>query len=206
VRARKTGTGIRQEQIVEAALDIIGDQGVSALGISGIAARVGIVPSAIYRHFESKDAVLDAILEYMENRVLGNVFRAREEAKESTERLRMLLMNHVQMLDKIRAVPYILFSDGMFAGHPERKERIVKIMTSYLDQIQRIIREGKKDGSIRKDLDPLTASVMFLGMIVPGAIFQNLSSDGFDLVSHVGKAWPAFLEHISARNRKSAHG
>ncbi len=101
------------------------------------------------------------------------------------------------MLREVRAIPYILFSDGMYAGHPERKDRIVGIMTGYLGHIQQIVREGIREGSIRKEVDPSTASVMFLGMIVPAAILWNISGGRFDLVSHAEKAWPAFYEHIT---------
>jgi len=63
MRAQKTETGARQGQIIEAALELIDAEGVSALSIVGIAERVGIVPSALYRHFKSKEDVLDAVLE-----------------------------------------------------------------------------------------------------------------------------------------------
>jgi len=59
MRAQKTETEVRQEQIIEAALELIGAEGVGALNIAGIAEQVGIVPSALYRHFKSKDVVLD---------------------------------------------------------------------------------------------------------------------------------------------------
>ncbi len=197
MRARKTGTEIRQEQIVKAALEIIGVEGISALSIAGIAHRVGIVPSAIYRHFQGKDAVLDAILEYIRTRVLGNVTLAREESEESPERLRLLLIRHLKMLREIGAIPHILFSDGLYTGHPERKEKVVGIMTTYLEEIQGIIREGIHEGSIRHDIDPVTASIMFLGMIVPAAILWNISGGRFNLLPHAEKAWPAFYKHIT---------
>ena len=61
MRAPKVNTEIRQEQIAEAAIELIAAEGVNSLSIAGIAERVGIVPSAFYRHYKSKDEVLDAI-------------------------------------------------------------------------------------------------------------------------------------------------
>jgi len=203
MRARKTGTETRQEQIVKAALEIIGTEGVAALSISGIAARVGIVPSAIYRHFRGKDAVLDAILEYIRTRVMGNVELVREEAGEGPERLRLLLQRHVRMLHEIRIIPYILFSDGILAGQPEWREKVKAIMTAYIGEIRQLIREGIEEGSIRQDLDQLTAALMFLGMIIPAAVFSNIADKSFDLVAHAEKVWPAYHEHITAHKRES---
>ena len=43
MRAQKTQTEIRKEQILRAALEMIAEKGVYALSITGIAERVGIV-------------------------------------------------------------------------------------------------------------------------------------------------------------------
>jgi AcrR family transcriptional regulator len=52
-------TDIRQDQITQAALGLVAAKGVAELSIAGVARRVGLVPSAIYRHFKSKDEVLE---------------------------------------------------------------------------------------------------------------------------------------------------
>ena len=59
----KLQTRIRREQIAEAALQLVASEGVKRLSIAAAARRVGLVPSGIYRHFKSKDAMLDAVLE-----------------------------------------------------------------------------------------------------------------------------------------------
>lgn len=199
MRAKKTQTGIRRDQIVGAALEEIGEHGVSALSISGIAERVGIVPSAIYRHFEGKDAVLEAILEHLNQRLMGNVSRARKEESGSCERLRLLMALHLKMFREFKAIPYILFSDGMYAGHPERRQKIFSIMESYLKKVKEIIAEGIQERAIRPDVDPQTASMMFLGVIVPGAILWHMSAGRFDVSGHAEKAWPAFRDYLAAR-------
>ena len=199
MRAQKTNTDIRQEQIVEAALELIGENGVYALSISGIAERVGIVPSALYRHFKSKDDVLDAILELLRKRLMGNVERVREESSEAMQRLKLLLNRHARMLSENRAIPFVVFSDGIYTGHSERKDRVAQIITGYLREIQKIIEDGCQEGSIRKDIDTHTAALMFLGMIFPAAVLRNVTEGRFDMINHVEKAWPAFARSIEVK-------
>jgi AcrR family transcriptional regulator len=198
MRAQKTETEVRQEQIIEAALELIGAEGVYALNIAGIAERVGIVPSALYRHFKSKDDVLDAVLELIKTRLLINVTQVRKETPEALQRLKSLLMRHARMLSENRAIPHVVFSDGVYTGHPERKAKVAEIITSYLDRIQKIIEEGKQEGTIREDVVPTTASVMFLGMILPAAVIWNVSEGGFDMITHMENAWPTFVRCIAA--------
>lgn len=197
MRAQKIETDIRQEQIVMAALDLIGTEGVSALSIAGIAARVGIVPSALYRHFKSKDDVLDAVLELLKSRLLTNVAQVRKEITGALQRLKALLMRHAQMLSENRAIPHVVFSDGIYTGHPERKARVAEIMMGYLGAIQAIIAEGKEEGTIHEGVIPTTASIMFLGMILPAAILWNVSEGDFDVIAHAQNAWPAFVRCVS---------
>ena len=52
-----------RESFVAAALHIADDQGIGALTVRALGAAVGASATAIYRHFETKDALLDAIRE-----------------------------------------------------------------------------------------------------------------------------------------------
>ena len=66
-------TEVRREQIIEAAMNLIASRGLKGLNVAGIANRIGLVPSAIYRHFKSKDDVLDMILDFIQEKLLTNI-------------------------------------------------------------------------------------------------------------------------------------
>jgi AcrR family transcriptional regulator len=200
--ARKTDTQQRQEQITQAALDLINDQGVSGLSIAGIARQVGIVPSALYRHFASKDAVIDAVLDLIRQRLLDNVVHVREQTDVPLEQLRLLLIRHAFLLDENRAIPSVVFSEAVYTGAPERKSRVTGIITDYLKEIQAIITSGQQDGSIHKKIEPATAAVLFMGMILPAAILSNISEGLFDITAHVKNVWPAFVRSVSTKTEQ----
>ncbi len=200
MRALKTQTETRKQQILKAALELIGAHGVYGLSIQAIAERVGIVPSALYRHFRSKDDVLDAILELIQKRLLANVSLVRKETTDPLRRLESLAMRHARMLSENPAIPYIVLSDGIYAGHPDRKTRIAAIIRRYLNELEDIIEEGRGQGAIRAEVVPATAAVMFLGLLLPAAVLGSTFEDGFDMIGHVGNAWPAFMRGIAADN------
>ena len=56
----------RQRDIVERAIDVIGDEGLSALTMRRLSDALGVTEPALYRHFENKSAILDAILSVLE--------------------------------------------------------------------------------------------------------------------------------------------
>jgi AcrR family transcriptional regulator len=198
MRAPKTETQIRQGQISEAAIDLIAAEGFNALSIAGIAERVGIVPSAFYRHFKSKDEVLDAILDQLRTKLLGNVAAVRKETNKATERLKHLMKRHVRLLAENHVIPQILFADSFYAGHPDRKNKVKGIVADYLGAVQKIVAEGQKDGTIVAGIEPETVSIMFLGMVLPTAVIRNVAGGRLDVDRYVDRAWPLFARGISA--------
>lgn len=52
-----------KEKILDAALEIFARDGYAGTNIKDIAESVGIVKSALYKHFESKEAIWDAVMD-----------------------------------------------------------------------------------------------------------------------------------------------
>lgn len=56
----------RQRQIVDHAIDMIGEGGLSGLTMRRLSERLGVTEPALYRHFENKTAILAAMLTVLE--------------------------------------------------------------------------------------------------------------------------------------------
>lgn len=52
-----------RERIVEAARDIVGEEGLDALSMRALAVRIGYSPATIYLHFKDKDEILRSVME-----------------------------------------------------------------------------------------------------------------------------------------------
>ncbi len=74
-RTRRPRNSLTPAGILEAA-EATAETGLEALTIRAVAARLGASPMAIYRHFDSKDELLDALLD----EVLGRMPPGRESA------------------------------------------------------------------------------------------------------------------------------
>jgi AcrR family transcriptional regulator len=199
VALEKLSSGVRQEQYIEAALDLIAADGLGSLSVARVARRVGLVPSALYRHYSGKDALLDAVIGLIRDRLHTNVNRVLRQTPDALDRLRQLLIAHVRVIRENKGILRVIFSDELHNGHPGRKARACEMVEGYLKRVSDIVAQGQKDGQIRKDIDPDTASVLFLGLIQPGAILWNLSGGKFDVTRHVQKAWPVFCGALKAR-------
>jgi AcrR family transcriptional regulator len=190
-------TKVRREQIAEAAMSLVANHGLRRLSMASVARRVGLVPSGIYRHFKSKDALIDAILDRVEQRLLGNVEAARSTSDNPLEQLKDILLRHVRFIREGRAIPRIILSDDAHSGRPQRQKRILKIIAAYTGAIGEIIDQGQKQGRIKADLDVHTLVMMLLGIAVPAGILWHLTDGGFDVTRHAQKAWKLLYPAIA---------
>lgn len=192
MRAPNTKTEVRQEQIAQAALALIGRNGVAGLSVAGVANEVGVVPSGIYRHFRSKDEILDVVLDMISQRLLGNVQAVRVEVSDPLDRLHRLLLLHLELIRSNGGIPRVVLSEEIFAGQARRRLKVYRMISNYLNEVAILVREAQATGRTRPDVSPDAAAVMFLGLIQPAAILWMMSDGKFDIGQHAEHAWQLF--------------
>jgi AcrR family transcriptional regulator len=84
----RTRDPARKERILAAAADLVADKGYHAVSMADIGAAAGITGSGIYRHFESKSAVLVALFD----RVIDGLLRDEEKVVAQTDDLGQVLL------------------------------------------------------------------------------------------------------------------
>lgn len=61
--AGQAAPGVAAERVVDAALELVETEGLDALTMRGVAARLGVAVTAIYWHVGDKSALLDAVVD-----------------------------------------------------------------------------------------------------------------------------------------------
>ncbi len=196
----KLSTEVRQEQILAAALEIVSAKGMKGLNTGAVARRVGIVPSALYRHFRDKEQMLDGLLALIEERLLANVQAARRETACPLAALESLLKRHVRLIRENAGIPLVIFSEEVYGADSQRKTRVYRILQRYLERVEALFAEAQRAGLIREELVPGDLSVMFLGLVQPAAILWHVSDGGFDVTRQADRAWRVFVQAIRSGN------
>jgi AcrR family transcriptional regulator len=191
--SQRLTTEIRRDQILQAALKLIEQQGAERLSIAGIAAAIDLVPSAIYRHFKSKQQILDAVTDLIRGQLLGIVKRVCQETSEPLEQLQGLLKLHIEMLKENNGIPHYVFSVQGGENQP-----LYRAVQGYLEKITLIVTAGQEARQIRKELNAETLSFMFLGLLQPAVFLNRLSGDQFDIEAQSLSAWQVFKEAIKS--------
>ena len=168
----KLDTQIRRAHIVEAALGLVANQGLRRLNIGAVARRVGLVPSGIYRHFKSKDELLAAVLDRIEQRLLANVQEAREESDDPLDRLKGVLMRHIRYPaeGKVFSIPRMIFSEDVRTDGPNASNGCFNSSPAISNKSARSC-QGQSEGCIRRDVDVQTITMMLFGIMCRPACF-----------------------------------
>jgi AcrR family transcriptional regulator len=192
----KVKTKIRKDQIAQAILRLVADQGLKGLNVAAVARQVDLVPSALYRHFKGKEEMVAAALEIIRRRLLGNIDAVCRETGDALERLRLLLGRHLEMIGESQAIPRLIFSEDVYAGHPQRKKKVYHLLRTFLSRVADIVRQGQETGQLRQNINPKIVAVMFLGLFQPAAVLWYLSEGRYDVRKHADTVWPLFREAV----------
>ncbi len=196
MRAPKTETKIRQEQLAQAALNVAARHGLCGLNVARVAKAVGVVPSALYRHYSGKKQVLDAVFDLIADRLQANVRAARENGTTALERLHRLLVQHVNLIQQNKGIMHVVFSEELLHGPAAHRRRMYEVIRAYLREVEALIRDGQREGGIRSDVEPEAASLLFLGLIQPSVVLWGMSGGKFNLHTHAEAGWKLFVEAV----------
>ena len=110
-----------REALLDAAIALIADGGYTATGVDAIAKRSGVVKSALYWHFGSKDGLLVAALERTAREWVSEFEASVVLNAEPAQRLENLLQ-HVRDLFYNRPERVRLILSALIERGPENKE------------------------------------------------------------------------------------
>lgn len=198
-KAQRVKGDVRKRQIVQAALRIIAQYGLKALTTAAIAQEVGISEPALYRHFENKEAILNATVEQIGAGLAknaGNVLSMPDIS--ALKKIKKLFMLHLDYIEKNKGIPRLVFSEELHMGSHQLKEKLLLAIGAYASRIEALIREGKKNGTIKRTVDPAASTLMFVGIMQVLALKWSLSGFAFSLSREGKKLWKSYEQFLSS--------
>jgi AcrR family transcriptional regulator len=143
----------RREQILDTAARLFAERGFHGVSVVELGAACGISGPALYKHFESKDAMLAEMLVDISERLLQVGQERSRAAASAGEALGALVAWHVDFA--LRHQPLIVLQDRDWASLPEQARDEVRLLQRrYVDLWADRLRE------LHDDLTPTHARAM----------------------------------------------
>jgi AcrR family transcriptional regulator len=192
----KKSTRIRKEEIVQAALEVIGEKGVRALTITAIANSAGMSEANIYRHFSGKDEIFSALADYIGSEVMGKAATVAGGSRKPLEKLETIFFSHITIIAEHPGIPRFVFSDDVHLTYRDLSETLALRIEKYVETIAGVIAAGIAEGELKAGLSPHETALTLLGMIQFTALRWTISNATFEIRPEADKLWENFMNLI----------
>jgi AcrR family transcriptional regulator len=176
----KTELSERQKEIIHASLELIAEKGIQSLTIKNLSKKIGLVESAIYRHYESKTQILIALLD-----AIGEQTKYSDETEFTGifEFIEKKLENHFHTFQNNPVLVSVVFAEDLFQNEPQLVEKNRLKVEKSIATMSDLIQQGQQRGEIRSDIDAGIISIMINGSMRMLVKQWKLSGYSFSLSS-----------------------
>jgi len=172
----KRPTTPKRTEIADAALRIIGERGVTSLTMANLAAELGVSPGAPFRHFASRDEILEEVAARVVE-IMGQSFP--DPALAPLERLSRLFLARVEAVGKHAGIARLIFSDQFTKALPDSAAQQIRALVKRTRSVLlEILKEAAQRGEIRQDLAPEDLLVPVMGTLQHLAFLGALPGGG----------------------------
>lgn len=162
----------RRAATVEAVVNLAAEQIPSDITTTAIAERMGLTQGALFRHFSSKDAILQTVMTWVTERLLARVDKAAKSVTSPIAALEAVFMTHIEFVSEHPGVPRMLFGELQRPGETLPKRMVQTLTHHYGERLRRLLEAGKEQGELDAGLDIDAAAVLFIGTI-QGLVMQS---------------------------------
>lgn len=181
IRVKNLPAEERRAVTVGAVVALAAEQNPNDITTAAIAKRMGLTQGALFRHFPNKDAILQAVMEWVADRLLARVDKALQTATSPLAALEAMFMAHVEFVIEHPGVPRMLFGELQRAAETAPKRMVQTLIHRYGERLRRLLEEGKKLGELDADLDTEASVILFIGTI-QGLVMQSLLAGDLDRI------------------------
>ncbi len=165
---RRLGTAVHtpaQSRILDAALDLIADHGVSGTSLQMIADALGVTKAAVYHQFKTKDEIVIGVTE-LELAQLEDALAAAQAVTDPQQARKLLLLQVIEMAVRrrrwVRTLPNDPIIVRLLGEHPPFRD--------FISELYAILQDERDDTVAR------VSAALFSGAIA-GTVINPLLDD-----------------------------
>ncbi len=168
-------TASRQAEIVDAALRLAQERSPALITTTDIAQAIGLTQGALFKHFENKEALWLAAMEWVREQLLERIEAAAASGADPLQALRKVFEAHVDFVTQYPGVPRLIFHELQQPADSPLQEGVRALMKSYRQLLLGLLKQATQGGQLDPALDAPAAATLFVG-IMQGLVMQSMIS------------------------------
>jgi TetR/AcrR family transcriptional repressor of nem operon len=204
--ATETTKSVRGEatrrRIVEQSAAVFNQHGYSGTSMSELMTVTGLEKGGIYRHFESKQQLLErsfAVFQSTPAWAMVNEprWRGLEDCETSLEKLLLLVKNFVEPPPRALpgGCPLLNTAIDSDDGNPVLRSKVRGALDQWRSSIAEIVRTGQRSRELRRDVDPAAVATLVIATL-EGAVMMSRMERTREPLATVGRHLAAYLEGL----------
>jgi TetR/AcrR family transcriptional regulator len=163
----------RRAATVDAVIALAARHDPGEISTTAIAQHMGLTQGALFRHFATKDAILEAVMARVSEQLLARLDAAGEAAPDHAAALQAMFLAHTGFVAEHPGVPRLLFGELQRAGSTAPKRVAAALLAQYAERLRRQLEQGRQQREFDPELDVAAAATLFIGS-VQGLVMQAL--------------------------------
>lgn len=155
----------RQKEIIETSIGLIDEKGIQGFTIKNLAKEIGISEPAIYRHFDSKMAIMSTILDSFKYKM--NSYHQQKDYSSSisgAHQLKEFFGMIFSVFTENPSLVSVIFAEEIFQNEPLLTSKILEIQTTNEIIIKGILSKLKLDSKLA-NVEPEMFAIILFGSV-----------------------------------------
>ncbi|WP_039074693.1 MULTISPECIES: fatty acid metabolism transcriptional regulator FadR [Bacillus] len=169
-------------QIIDAAVEVIAENGYHQSQVSKIAKQAGVADGTIYLYFKNKEDILISLFKEKMGQFIERMEEGIKEKRTAKEKLALVISKHFTLLADDHNLAIVTQLE-LRQSNLELRQKINEILKGYLNILDGILTEGIQSGELKKGLDVRLARQMIFGTIDETVTTWVMNDQKYDLAA-----------------------
>ncbi len=174
----------KYKQIIDAAVEVIAENGYHASQVSKIAKKAGVADGTIYLYFKNKEDILVSMFQEKMGQFVEIIKEDIETKQTAMEKLYALIEMHFGQLAKDHHLAVVTQLE-LRQSNKELRLKINSCLKGYLEIVDSILKEGIEEGVFDPSINIKLVRQMIFGTLDEVVTNWVMKDQKYDLVSQV---------------------
>ncbi len=193
----RESTSVRQEQIKQAVLQVIAEEGLHNLSTRKLAQKVGLSEGAIFRHFASKRDIIKGIMDDVASDLIGSLRDIAFSSLPAEKKLFTYLCKNVTYLKENQGITILLFSEAAHMGDKELKGKLNQILTEQKQFVIKMVNDGVAEGVFGEKVNPDDVAMLYMGIPITFNIELVLNASELNITDFCKRMYSLVLKSLA---------
>ncbi|MCP8617057.1 TetR/AcrR family transcriptional regulator [Salirhabdus salicampi] len=172
----------KYKQIIDAAVEVIAENGYHSSQVSKIAKRAGVADGTIYLYFKNKEDILVSLFQEKMGQFIEKIEEDIQHKEKVEDKLYGMIRMHLQQLSEDHKLAIVTQLE-LRQSNKELRLKINEVLKRYLAVMDDILHEGIRTGVFHSRINPKLVRQMIFGMIDEVVTNWVMKDQKYDLVA-----------------------